>query len=151
MLVESRGRLLQKDELMKHLWPESFVEEANLSHHVFMLRKALNDHGDGVIYIETVPKHGYRFVAPVREVREEEEAATITRRQSSSSGDGHAGENLSQIPDRLTSDSERKLGISPKPASQETARQSGEPSATALAKGCFCPFAFWPCYLQRSP
>ena len=120
VLVESRGRLLQKDELMKHLWPESFVEEANLSHHVFRLRKALNDHGDEVIYIETVPKHGYRFVAPVREVREEEEAATITRRQSSSSGDGHAEENLSQIPDRLTSDSEGKLGISPKPASQET-------------------------------
>ncbi len=120
VLVESRGRLLQKDELMKHLWPESFVEEANLSHHVFMLRKALNDHGDGAIYIETVPKHGYRFVVPVREVREEEKPATITRRQSSSSGDGHAEENLSQIPDRLTSDSERKLGISPKPASQET-------------------------------
>ena len=139
VLVESRGRLLQKDELMKHLWPESFVEEANLSHHVFRLRKALNDHGDGVIYIETVPKHGYRFVAPVREVREEEEPATITRRQSSSSGDGHAGENLSQIPDRLTSDSERKLGISPKPASQETLANRGEPSATALANGCFCP------------
>ena len=120
VLVESRGRLLQKDELMKHLWPESFVEEANLSHHVFMVRKALNDHEDGVIYIETVPKHGYRFVVPVRQVREEEEAATIARRQSSSSGDGHADENLLQIPDRLTSDSERKLGISSKPASQET-------------------------------
>ena len=76
VLVEGRGRLLQKDELMKHLWPESFVEEANLSHHVFMLRKALNDHGDGAIYIETVPKHGYRFGVPVREVREDE---TISR------------------------------------------------------------------------
>jgi TolB-like protein/DNA-binding winged helix-turn-helix (wHTH) protein/tetratricopeptide (TPR) repeat protein len=120
VLVESRGRLLQKDELMKHLWPASFVEEANLSHHIFMLRKALNDHGDGAIYIETVPKHGYRFVVPVREVNEDEKPATITRRQSSSSGDGYAEENLSQIPDRLTSDSERKLGISPKPASWDT-------------------------------
>ena len=81
VLVESRGRLLQKDELMKHLWPESFVEEANLSHHVFILRKVLNDHAHGVIYIETVPKHGYRFAVPVREVREDEEPATIPRRQ----------------------------------------------------------------------
>jgi DNA-binding winged helix-turn-helix (wHTH) protein len=45
VLVGSRGRLLQKDELMKHLWPESFVEEANLSHHVFILRKVLSEHG----------------------------------------------------------------------------------------------------------
>ena len=105
VLVESRGRLLQKDELMKHLWPESFVEEANLSHHVSLLRKALGDHGGGVVYIETVPKHGYRFVVPVREVREDEDLGTVPWRQSSSPSGGPA-ENLSQIPDRLTSGAE---------------------------------------------
>ena len=67
VLVENRGRLLQKDELMKLVWPESFVEEGNLSHHVFTLRKALGD-DKGSAYIETVPKRGYRFIAPVREV-----------------------------------------------------------------------------------
>ena len=67
VLVENRGRLLQKDELMKLVWPESFVEEGNLSHHVFTLRKALGE-DKGSAYIETVPKRGYRFIAPVREV-----------------------------------------------------------------------------------
>ena len=43
VLVENRGRLLQKDELMRLVWPDSFVEEGNLSHHVFSLRKALGD------------------------------------------------------------------------------------------------------------
>ena len=52
---------------MKLVWPESFVEEGNLSHHVFTLRKALGE-DKGSAYIETVPKRGYRFIAPVREV-----------------------------------------------------------------------------------
>jgi DNA-binding winged helix-turn-helix (wHTH) protein/TolB-like protein/Flp pilus assembly protein TadD len=68
VLVENRGRLLQKDELMKLVWPESFVEEGNLSHHVFTLRKALGEEKGLAEYIETVPKRGYRFIAPVREV-----------------------------------------------------------------------------------
>ncbi len=68
VLVESRGRLLEKGELMKWLWPDSFVEEANLSHHVFTLRRALNDGENGVSYIETVPRRGYRFVGSVNEI-----------------------------------------------------------------------------------
>ena len=71
VLVESRGRLLEKGELMKRLWPDSFVEEANLSHHVFTLRKALNDGENGATYIETVPKHGYRFIGDVKEWRKD--------------------------------------------------------------------------------
>jgi DNA-binding winged helix-turn-helix (wHTH) protein/TolB-like protein len=67
VLVESRGRLLEKGELMKRLWPDSFVEEANLSHHVFTLRKALSDGENGETYIETVPRRGYRFVGDVKE------------------------------------------------------------------------------------
>ena len=57
VLVESPGHLLEKEELLKRLWPEekSFVEEANLSHHVFTLRRALGDGDNGAIYIETVP------------------------------------------------------------------------------------------------
>ena len=69
VLVENRGHLLQKEELMKSVWPDSFVEEANLSHHVFMLRKALSDGENGETYIETVPKRGYRFVSDVKESR----------------------------------------------------------------------------------
>lgn len=68
MLVERSGHLVEKDELIKALWPDSFVEEANLSQHVWMLRKKLGKAEDGRLYIETVPKRGYRFAARVREL-----------------------------------------------------------------------------------
>src|SRR5215469_6644382 len=65
MLVRNSGHLLEKDELTKSLWPDSFVEEGNLSNNIFGLRKALgNDHE----YIETVPRRGYRFVGAVRQL-----------------------------------------------------------------------------------
>src|ERR1017187_8451749 len=67
-LVENRGRLLGKDELLRTVWPGTFVEESNLAQHVSMLRKALRDGEDGFQYIETVPRHGYRFIAEVREL-----------------------------------------------------------------------------------
>jgi TolB-like protein/DNA-binding winged helix-turn-helix (wHTH) protein/Tfp pilus assembly protein PilF len=63
VLVENHGRLVGKEDLMKRLWPESFVEESNLAQQIFTLRKSLGD--DGNQYIETVPKRGYRFRTPV--------------------------------------------------------------------------------------
>ena len=66
LLVENRGRLLEKSFILESLWPGTFVEEANLSVNVSLLRKALGD-GSGETYIETVPKRGYRFVANVTE------------------------------------------------------------------------------------
>jgi Tol biopolymer transport system component/DNA-binding winged helix-turn-helix (wHTH) protein len=62
MLVRNNGHLLEKDELIRSLWPDSFVEEGNLSNNIFVLRKAL---GDDHEYIETVPRRGYRFVGAV--------------------------------------------------------------------------------------
>src|SRR5262249_5030096 len=64
VMVERCGRLLEKDELMKLVWPGIFVEEANLSYTISLIRKALGDVAGQ--FIETVPKHGYRFVAEVR-------------------------------------------------------------------------------------
>src|SRR5439155_4522327 len=66
-LIRSNGRLLMKDELMHQVWPDSFVEEANLTVNISALRKVLGETPDGQQYIETVPKRGYRFVAPVKE------------------------------------------------------------------------------------
>jgi len=63
MLVRSPGRVFTKPELMTALWPDTFVEEANLSFQVSTLRKALGE--KGAEWIETVPKHGYRFAADV--------------------------------------------------------------------------------------
>jgi Tol biopolymer transport system component/DNA-binding winged helix-turn-helix (wHTH) protein len=68
-MVEHHGHLLEKEELMKLVWPDVFVEETNLSSNVSLLRKALGDGENGQRYIETVPRRGYRFVAGVREVK----------------------------------------------------------------------------------
>src|SRR5215831_5218408 len=62
LLVRNSGHLMGKDELIRALWPDSFVEEGNLSNNIFVLRKAL---GDDPQYIETIPKCGYRFVGTV--------------------------------------------------------------------------------------
>ena len=64
-LVQQRGRLVTKDELLKRLWPESFVEEGGLTVHVSALRKALGEDAHRPIYIETVARSGYRFIAAV--------------------------------------------------------------------------------------
>jgi DNA-binding winged helix-turn-helix (wHTH) protein/TolB-like protein/Tfp pilus assembly protein PilF len=67
-LIDRRDRVVDKAELMKLVWPDSFVEEANLSQTVFVLRKTLGDDSDGNQYIETIPRRGYRFAADVRVV-----------------------------------------------------------------------------------
>ena len=71
VLVQNGSRLTTKEDLMQRVWPDSFVEEANLTVNISALRKLLGDTADGQPYIETVSKKGYRFIAPVAEVREE--------------------------------------------------------------------------------
>jgi DNA-binding winged helix-turn-helix (wHTH) protein/tetratricopeptide (TPR) repeat protein len=68
LLVERAGTLVEKDVLMREIWPDTFIEEANLARHVWLLRKALADERAPAGYIETVPKRGYRFTAPVMPV-----------------------------------------------------------------------------------
>ena len=65
VLVRSNGHLVTKDELMRQVWPDSFVEEANLTVNISALRKVLGETPEGQQYIETVPKRGYRFIAKV--------------------------------------------------------------------------------------
>jgi DNA-binding winged helix-turn-helix (wHTH) protein len=65
VLVERHGHIVEKDEMMDRVWPDTFVEEGNLARHVSTLRQALGDTADGAPYIETVPRRGYRFAAPV--------------------------------------------------------------------------------------
>src|ERR1700688_3348765 len=62
ILIENRGRLIEKDELMGLLWPSSHVEEGNLTVNVSHLRKALDDTRNERRFIVTVPGHGYKFV-----------------------------------------------------------------------------------------
>ena len=65
LLVRNSGHLMEKDELIATLWPNTFVEEGNLSNNIFLLRKAL---GEDPTFIETVPRRGYRFVGAVRQL-----------------------------------------------------------------------------------
>jgi len=65
LLVERQGRLIEKEEFLRQLWPDSFVEEVALAQNVSQLRKALRNGAKEEKFIETVPKRGYRFVAPV--------------------------------------------------------------------------------------
>jgi DNA-binding winged helix-turn-helix (wHTH) protein/TolB-like protein/Tfp pilus assembly protein PilF len=66
VLVQNSGRMLPKDELMKALWPHSFVEESNLTQQVSMIRRALGESPSDPRYVVTVPGRGYRFIAEVR-------------------------------------------------------------------------------------
>ncbi|HTG94107.1 MAG TPA: winged helix-turn-helix domain-containing protein [Pyrinomonadaceae bacterium] len=65
-LVENGGRVVEKDDLMKRVWPNTFVEEGNLTQNISLLRKALGETPNGVQFIETVPRRGYRFAGAVR-------------------------------------------------------------------------------------
>ncbi len=67
-LVARHGRLVEKEELFKTVWSDTVVEESNLSSNVALIRKALGDGENGLKFIETVPKRGYRFVAAVLEL-----------------------------------------------------------------------------------
>ncbi len=67
-LVEMRGRVIEKDELMESVWGETIVEESALSRNIYLLRKALGEQKDEHRYIVTVPGRGYRFVANVKEL-----------------------------------------------------------------------------------
>jgi Tol biopolymer transport system component len=66
--LEQPGRIVEKNELMNRLWPDSFVEEANLTFNIQQVRKALGDNARHPVFIETVARRGYRFVADVEEV-----------------------------------------------------------------------------------
>jgi len=68
VLVEQHGKLVPKQELMSAVWPETSVEENNLDRNISTLRKVLGERPNGQSFIETVPRVGYRFIAPVTEL-----------------------------------------------------------------------------------
>ncbi|MGI9102586.1 MAG: winged helix-turn-helix domain-containing protein [Terriglobales bacterium] len=75
LLVENRGHLLAKDDFLKRLWPNTFVEEVVLAQNISQLRKALAT-GSGDSFIETVPRLGYRFVAAVEVIAKGDDATS---------------------------------------------------------------------------
>ena len=91
ILVENAGHLVDKDDLMRRLWPGTFVEEGNVAKHVSLLRNILSEATNGREYIETIPKRGYRFVVEVRET----EAAEAGSQPQTLPGAGMTGKKVS--------------------------------------------------------
>src|SRR6516162_5564800 len=65
ILVENAGKLMPKEDLLRALWPDATVEENNLNHNISLLRKTLGEKAAKQPYIETIPRIGFRFIAPV--------------------------------------------------------------------------------------
>jgi Tol biopolymer transport system component/DNA-binding winged helix-turn-helix (wHTH) protein len=80
--VRGAGRLMSKEELLKEIWPDTFVAEATLTQNVFTLRRALGETESGKSYIETVPRRGYRFASAVRELHEGGVPAEATKTEA---------------------------------------------------------------------
>src|SRR3954447_18496684 len=88
LLLANAGQVVEKEELLREVWPNTFVEEANLAQHVFTLRKALGDERAVPRYIETVTRRGYRFLGTVRVIEADDHHAA----------DGQSGVHLSHEP-----------------------------------------------------
>src|SRR5262245_49135572 len=118
-LVESGGHILDKEDLLKKVWPDTIVEEVSLAKKVSILRKVLGEDVDHH-YIETVPRRGYRFVADVREIWHED-SATVEPLAANGTGQ-----------ERETTDRELNGGLEPKLPSIAPHRvDSGRPRAFA--------------------
>jgi Tol biopolymer transport system component/DNA-binding winged helix-turn-helix (wHTH) protein len=91
-LIQHRGQVLEKNELLQRVWPDTVVEENNLARNISALRKALDEQPNEHHYILTVPGRGYRFVASVREVNgaREEFIALPTNGSEGAASDFHA-------------------------------------------------------------
>jgi DNA-binding winged helix-turn-helix (wHTH) protein len=122
-LVENGGQVVAKDDLMRRVWPNTFVEEGNLTQNISLLRKALGETPGGVQFIETVPRRGYRFVAETSEVWGDQVDDAQT-------GNGHKQATASSLE---TSTQQDELASNPNSNSQSSA--SKRTPLFALAAG----------------
>ena len=76
-LVQKGGQIVEKEELMTRLWPDTYVEESNLTYTIVQLRKTLGDDARRSRYIETIPKRGYRFIGDVEEVSSDTDSIAV--------------------------------------------------------------------------
>ncbi len=121
LLVEHAGELLDKDTLLRLLWPGLVVEENNLSQVVSALRRALGDDAQGSRFIQTVPRRGFRFIAKVTRLADEAAPQPPPRRGAAASSDAPP------VPSPPT------LAAGPLPT--DAAAAVGQPASTAVARG----------------
>jgi Tol biopolymer transport system component/DNA-binding winged helix-turn-helix (wHTH) protein len=111
LLVRSSGKLMDRETLIKALWPKTVVEEANLNVHISALRKTLGETPDQYRYIETIPRLGYRFITPVIEVNAPESMRAKTLPF------GHPSESMSQPPSWVAEENGGNLAYPYQPGS----------------------------------
>lgn len=154
-LVEGCGRVLEKDELMRRIWPDTTVEDGNLTFNISSLRKALGDDPRRHEYIVTIPGEGYQFVAGVRAAFDElvlHERTSINYEEVEEAGDSmtDSGESLSLNPQASNSTS-HSHSLAPV-ASRRKARRRWLLTAAALfAAGAATAFGFYWLANSRQP
>jgi DNA-binding winged helix-turn-helix (wHTH) protein/TolB-like protein len=98
VLVENSGRVVDKDELMQSVWPDTAVEENNLTQNISAIRKALGERRDEHRFVVTVPGRGYRFVADVRKkAHSTPEAGPEQKREAAATTPGDTAERIGEI------------------------------------------------------
>ncbi|PWT94454.1 MAG: hypothetical protein C5B55_02755 [Blastocatellia bacterium] len=95
LLVKHQGSIVSKKTILETLWPDVFVEESNITFNITKLRKALGDTTRPSIYIETIPRRGYRFKTEVREVKDVEDVVSGDT-SSANNGNSQNGHHVSQ-------------------------------------------------------
>src|SRR5262245_48165532 len=93
LLVQHQGSIVSKETILQTLWPDVFVEESNITFNITMLRKALGDTRKPPLYIETIPRRGYRFKPEVREVLANDVSNALTEIETAS-GDANGQVNV---------------------------------------------------------
>src|SRR5262245_53030391 len=106
LLVQHQGSIITKEKILHTLWPDVFVEESNITFNITKLRKALGDTKRPPLYIETIPRRGYRFKAEVHEVSANEIRSALTELETASSnGSDH-------VPVEASTDNAQAIEIS---------------------------------------
>src|SRR6185312_14574729 len=110
LLIERAGHVVSKDELMKELWPRGYVDESNLTKHIWLIRRALGEGETESHLIETVPKVGYRFIAPVSTA---EDAASPSAPGATPAADATTTQPAAALPGSAVSARRRTLSARP--------------------------------------
>lgn len=135
LMVSNRGTLITKSDLMDRLWPNQVVEESNLTQSIYELRKALGEAG---CHVENVPRRGYRFTMPAREIEPEGTSGgairTIAVLPFTPLSASHRDETLELgLAETLITALSRLPGLTVRPAS--SSRQYSDPDRDSLAAG----------------
>lgn len=123
ILIRRRPDVLDKDDLIKQLWPDTFVQEINLTVHISRLRKVLGEGPGDHRYIVTVPKHGYGFVAPVDEIDQENGSGPKLDGLEGSKGPANEGQSEAAVSESAAHTTAEQTPSNPKPPASRSPRK----------------------------